>query len=84
VPGAGAAAGGERAGVAPLAFPHQAVAIADLVAAGRERDEPDLLYLAAGQGVRALREEEGAAGIVARLVRETEAVLEKMSHSYVL
>jgi nitronate monooxygenase len=74
---------GDRAGTPPLAYPHQAVAIGDLVAAGRERDEPDLLYIAAGQGVRALREEEGAAEIVARLVRETEAVLERMSHSYV-
>lgn len=53
---------GQRQGTPPLAHPHQAVA--DLVAAGRARQDPDLLYLAAGQGVRARRPTQGTAEIV--------------------
>jgi nitronate monooxygenase len=73
-----AMADGTRAGMPPLAFPHQAVALAPITAAARERRDADFVYLAAGQGIGALTQAEPAGEIVAKLVEGTLAALERL------
>ncbi len=60
----------ERSGAAPADFPAQAGLLADLRAAGVERDDPDLLFLLAGQAA-GLSRSLPAGQLVATLVRET-------------
>lgn len=69
---------GSRDGTSPLAFPHQAMALGGIMAAARERGDADFLYLAAGQGIGALTQAEPAGEIVAKLVEETLAALERL------
>ena len=63
-----------RSGLEPLAFPWQGMAMEDIYRETQVRDEGDYFLLLAGQGLRMLKGEQGAAEIVAELVdgaRET-------------
>jgi nitronate monooxygenase len=67
-----------RSGPEPLAFPFQGMATEDIYQETQARDEGDYFLLLAGQGLRMLKDEKGAAEIVAELVegaRETLSVL---------
>lgn len=63
----------QRAGLAPLPFPHQYLVAAEIHVAARSQDRAELTYLAAGQGVRLAKDEQPAAEIVAELVAGAEA-----------
>jgi len=58
----------EYAGPRPLAWPLQGVAAGDIYAGSRARDDGDYLPLYAGQGLRMLDKEQGAAEIVEEIV----------------
>lgn len=66
-------------GPPPLAWPLQALAADDLYTAARERDVPDVAPLLAGQGLRLLKRDQGAADIVEEVVEEARAVLGRLA-----
>ena len=68
----------ERSDTAPAGYPAQAGLLADLRAAGVERDEPELLFLLAGQAAGMSRPLP-AGELVATLARETEERLRALS-----
>jgi nitronate monooxygenase len=68
-----------RDGPEPLGWPLHAVAAGDIYSASRAADEGDYSLLLAGQGLGLLREEQGAAEIVAQLVQEAEGVLSSLA-----
>lgn len=70
----------DQSGGQPLAWPLQRAAAADIYAAAQARDDADYYPLLAGQGLRLLHSEQPAAEIVAGLVRESSAVLERLRH----
>ncbi len=64
------AAAARDEGVAPLPYPHQGLASADLYEAARARDDAALAGMLAGQGLRLARAEQPARAIVEELVAE--------------
>lgn len=67
-----------RSGPEPLGWPFQRIAAQDIYMAARERNDADYLVLQPGQGVRMLKAGRGATEIVAELVAEAEAVLQRL------
>ncbi|NGQ95971.1 nitronate monooxygenase [Brevibacillus sp. SYP-B805] len=61
-----------EAGVSPLPFPVQNRLTGEIRAAAARQNDSENMTLWAGQGVAMLREEESAAEIVAKLIREAE------------
>jgi len=57
-----------RSGPEPLAFPFQGMAMEDIYRETQARGEGDYFLLLAGQGLRMLKGEQGAAEIVAELI----------------
>jgi nitronate monooxygenase len=68
----------QRAGLAPLPFPHQYLVAAEVHVAARAQDRAEFTYLAAGQGVRLANDGQPAAKIVAELVAQAEAELARL------
>ena len=68
-----------RSGPEPLAFPWQGMAMEDIYRETQVRDEGDYFLLLAGQGLRMLKGEQGAAEIVAKLVNGAIEVLGVLS-----
>lgn len=68
-----------RSGPEPLAFPWQGMATEDIYRETQVRDEGDYFLLLAGQGLRMLKGEQGAAEIVAELVDGAREVLGVLS-----
>lgn len=69
----------ERGGPEPLAWPLQTLAASDIYAAALSRDDADYFPLYAGQGVRLLKDRQGAAEIVEELLTEAQAVLARLA-----
>lgn len=69
----------ERAGAEPLAWPLQRAAAQDVYAAAQSRGEGDYMPLWAGQGLRLATQEQGAAEIVAELVAQARAEIERLA-----
>jgi len=67
-----------RAGVEPLAWPLQSLAAGDIYDASRAADNDEYSPLLAGQGLRILKDGQGAAEIVAELVDEAGASLSRL------
>ena len=67
-----------RDGPEPLAWPLQSVAAADLYGASQAADDGDYSPLLAGQGLRMLKNGQGAAEIVQELVEEAGGVLSRL------
>ncbi len=68
----------ERFGPEPLAWPLQTLAAADIYEAAQARDDADYYPVYAGQGLRLLREERGAAEIVEELMSDSRNVLARL------
>jgi len=68
-----------RSGPEPLAFPWQGMAMEDIYRETQVRDEGDYFLLLAGQGLRMLKGEQGAAEILAELVDGAREVLGVLS-----
>lgn len=64
-----------RGGPEPLAFPFQMLAMEDIYQEARTRDEGDHSLLLAGQGLRMLKEHQGAAEIVDELLKGARVTL---------
>jgi nitronate monooxygenase len=69
----------ERAGAEPLAWPLQRAAAQDIYAAAQARGAGDYMPLWAGQGLRLATQEQGAAAIVAELVAQACAQIERFA-----
>ena len=69
----------QEAGPEPLAWPLQSVAAGDIYHASQFNNNGDYSSLFAGQGLRMLKDERGAAEIVEELVNEAETVLSQLS-----
>lgn len=67
------------AGQRPLPYPLQSLAAGDIYAADRASGDGDYSVLFAGQGLRMLKEGQGAAEIVVELVEEAGAALSRLS-----
>jgi NAD(P)H-dependent flavin oxidoreductase YrpB (nitropropane dioxygenase family) len=65
----------EYAGPEPLAWPLQSAAAGDIYAASQARDDGDYSPLFAGQGLRMLDKEQGAAEIVEEIVTRASDLL---------
>jgi nitronate monooxygenase len=68
-----------KEGPMPLPWPLQSVAAEDIYAASLAADEEGYLPLLAGQGLRMVREEAGAAEIVEEIVAGAEAALRRLA-----
>ncbi|MDQ3812698.1 MAG: nitronate monooxygenase [Armatimonadota bacterium] len=66
-------------GVEPLAWPRQSLAAQDIYEAAQARGEADYFPLLAGQGLRLLKPDQGAAEIVEELVAEASEVLARLN-----
>jgi nitronate monooxygenase len=66
---------------APSAYPHINKLTAPLRAAARERDDPEMLNLWAGQGYTAIDHDVPASAVVERLVREMDEALSRCGRS---
>jgi len=72
-----------RAGEASVGYPAQRGLLADLFAAGRERDDGELLPLLTGQGTELLpAEDEPAGAIVEGLVQGARATIADLSQRF--
>jgi nitronate monooxygenase len=69
----------QEAGPEPLAWPLQSVAASDIYHASQSANNGDYSPLFAGQGLRMLKDERGAAEIVEKLVNEAKTVLSRLS-----
>ena len=69
----------QEAGPEPLAWPLQSVAAGDIYHASQSANNGDYSPLFAGQGLRMLKDERGAAEIVERLVNDAKTVLSRLS-----
>ncbi len=69
----------QEAGPEPLAWPLQSVAAGDIYHASQSANNGDYSPLFAGQGLRMLKDERGAAEIVEKLVNEAKTVLSRLS-----
>jgi len=69
----------QYAGPEPLAWPLQSAAASDIYAAAQAANNGHYSPLFAGQGLRLLKEEQGAAEIVEEIVYEAGAVLSRLS-----
>ncbi len=69
----------QEAGPEPLAWPLQSVAASDIYQASQSANNGDYSPLFAGQGLRMLKDERGAAEIVEKLVNEAKTVLSRLS-----
>jgi nitronate monooxygenase len=67
-----------NAGPEPLGWQLQSIAAGDIYGASRSGDEDDYSPLLAGQGLRMLKDGQGAAEIVAELVDEAETALSRL------
>jgi nitronate monooxygenase len=68
-----------KEGPTPLPWPLQSVAAGDVYTASLAADEEGYLPLLAGQGLRMVREEAGAAEIVEEIVAGAEAALQRLA-----
>ena len=66
-----------RDGPDPLAFPLQNLATIDIFMKAQTRDEGDYFLLLAGQGLRMLKGDQGAAEIVGELVKGAQKIIEQ-------
>ena len=69
----------EREGPEPLAWPLQTLAAGDIYAAALSRDDADYFPLYAGQGVRLLKDMQGAVDVIEELVAEAHVVLGQLA-----
>jgi nitronate monooxygenase len=69
----------ERVGAEPLAWPLQRAAAQDVYGAAQSRGAADYMPLWAGQGLRLATREQGAAEIVAELVAQARAEIERLA-----
>lgn len=69
----------EASGIEVPPYPHQQQLMAELRAAGVEREELDVVGRLAGQGVPQIRDG-SAADLLARLVEETDSALQRVQH----
>jgi NAD(P)H-dependent flavin oxidoreductase YrpB (nitropropane dioxygenase family) len=67
-----------RDGPEPLAWPLQSVTVADLYGASQTADDGDYSPLLVGQGLRMVKDGQGAAEIVRDLVEEAGGVLSRL------
>ena len=68
-----------KEGPEPLAFPLQMLATRDIYEEARARDEGDHFLLLAGEGLGMLKDGQGAAEIVAKIVSAAEATLARLA-----
>lgn len=69
----------QEAGPEPLAWPLQSAAAGDIYRASQSANNGDYSPLFAGQGLRMLKDEQGAAEIIEEIVNEAETVLSRLS-----